>query len=233
MTYLCAPFVNGVISMSKAPPAPRNYRHRGRNATSDDDHDEDGATNLRPGDAYRRGLAISQLQVQFYEDAAQLPASQVERLYGRDHKDSVGFLETREGDRPTSKHLRSPFYVDQHGIEYTPRDVPTTHSLFVRIPRSKAAQLRKRLNQADTFDDLEETGVFCFPKVGEHLLLRVHKRFPAALKKEMADEVVGVVVADLVAPKQASAELVLASELRIDRRLCAEPKDVAVAAPKK
>jgi hypothetical protein len=207
--------------MSKAPPAARNYRHRGRNATSDDDDDD----NTRPGDAYRRGLAISQLQAQFYEDAAQLPAPQMERLYGRDHKDSVGFLETREHDRPTSKHLRSPFFVDQHGLEYTPRDVPIAHSLFVRIPRSKAVQLRKRLNQADTFDDLEETGLFCFPKVGEQLSLRVHKRFPAALKREMENEQWSVVVADMIEPKQASAELVLTAELRIDRRLCADPKD--------
>jgi hypothetical protein len=186
-----------------------------------DQDDDDSDRNVRPGDAYRRGLAISELQARFYQDVEKLPAAQVERLYGRDHKDAVGFLEMRPQDRPTSVHLRSPFYTDQYGLEYTPRDLPTTESLFVRIPRSKAAALRRRINAGDLIDDLEETGVFCFPKVGEVLELRVHRRYPAALRREMENELIKVVVVEQIAPKQASAELVLAAPLRVDKRLCA------------
>ena len=232
--------------MSRAP-ASRNYR-RSEYAQSHDDYFDYSHSDRRastPAErerarkrvkemAYRQGLSVSQLQKRFLRDAETMDADKLEARYPRDHKASVGFLETRKGDRPTSFHLRSPFFVDQHEIQYTPRDVPLTSSLFARISPSKAAKLRRDLNDGLPVDDPSEVGVFCFPPKGSTLELRIHPRFKQLMVRlygrqdaaAMMNEVVETVtVMELVEPKTASAEVLLTSELQIPQDLIKEDSD--------
>jgi hypothetical protein len=209
--------------MSRAPPS-RNYTDGRRDSVLEGGNNQ----SKKPKTAFDMGLSISQLQSQFLIDAATLEGAEFERRYPRDHKSSVGFLETRAKDRPTSFHLRSPFYVDQYDIEYTPRDIPLIQSMFARISPAKAAQLRRALNSGQDINDPSEIGVFCFPPPGTVLKLRIHPRFrrhlravhgaaDAAQLLEQVEQIVTVL--DVVAPKTASAEIVLAEPFSVRQDL--------------
>lgn len=187
------------------------------------------------GVMYRQGLGISDLKERFVEDASQMTAAQMEVAYGRDHKRGTGLMEGSRDRQITSYHLRSPYYIDQYGIEYTPRDTPTTDSLFARISPREAAKLRRKLEAGDNIDDQSEIGVWCFPPPGTVLQLRIHPRYHGALIREygrdraklMLQEVnASAIVEDLVNPKTASVEILLRQTLQIDEFLIKKRQDV-------
>jgi hypothetical protein len=181
----------------------------------------------RAGVMYRQGLSISELQTRMQSDLRDglLSEAQLYAAYGRDHKQGAGLLEDEPDHRITSYHLRSPFYVDQFDIEYTPRETPSTESLLARISPSKARSLRKRMQVGDSIDDQAEIGVWCFPPAGTVLQLRMHRRFYAALmrqhgrdraKQMLLDVVATVTVVAVSGSKTASAEIDLARPLQVD-----------------
>lgn len=170
------------------------------------------ASETRQGLAYTEGYCIDELLERFADDAHTLDAAAMLRRYGK--------LTPRGGDwRPNSVHLRSPLYTDQYGIEYTPLSVPTSQTWFLRVPHTAALHISRSLQAGElsALLDLPSVGLESLPQPGTALLLRRthHTAQETAAGDTGAQE--QVVVQRLVAPLQASAEVVF------DHAISSEP----------
>lgn len=151
--------------------------------------------------AYRGAESIAALQERFLQDV-DIDDDVYRARYGRD---APRFLNTGERTmRPTAKHLLAPLWRDSEGREYTPHDIGergTTDVWWVRIPPGLTRQQRRAGNVMLTE----------FPQPGEQLLWR-----RVGGRVEDAATVV-VVVSQLVEPKTASAQVVLAEDAPAQR----------------
>lgn len=145
-----------------------------------------------PMAAFRGAPSIAALRERFLADTSTEPAD-YEARYGRD---VPRFLDTGPYTmRPTSRHLLAPLWRDTEGREYTPDDVDADGRCavwWVRIPPG----LTRRQRAAGSYELTE------FPQPGERLTWH---------RVGTAGETVRVVVADLILPKTASAQLILAA----------------------
>lgn len=146
-----------------------------------------------PMAAFRGAPSVAALRERFFA-AEPADADEYEVRYGRD---APRFLDTGAYTmRPTSRHLLAPLWRDTEGREYTPDTVEpdgTTAVWWVRIPPG----LTRRQRAAGSYELTE------FPQPGEELVWRRvgDARAPS----------VRVTVSDIILPKTASAQIVLAA----------------------
>lgn len=134
------------------------------------------------------------------EEAGVDDATMVAR-YGRDKPRFVGGVDSDERSfRPSSKHLRSPMWIDAQGRTYTPNETGRTRVWWVCIPTGVTIRHRREVREGRRAAD----DVIGFPEDGE--LLTLHHVYDHTRE-------VQVRVDALVAPKQASAEVVFEQEI--------------------
>lgn len=133
---------------------------------------------------YERGLSVAALREQFLRDADQLDEAEMWLRYGRD---GPRLLNTDDTMRPSSRHLRSPMYRDQHGREYTPDgadDQQRTTVWWIRLPAYLTARHRAEVAQGKR-SPLE---VLAFPEPDEELTLEhLRDRQATQLRVRLSD----------------------------------------------
>lgn len=185
---------------------------------------------------FRAGLSVTELAEEFLADEESDAARLIAR-YGRDT--APRFAGAGESDnvhmRPTLRHLRSPMYRDAEGREYTPHEPHRTDTWWVVIPLGAT----RRQRAAVAAGSLAVSDVLSFPLPGDTVTLSRVYRFDGAGIVTAETHVVRVL--ELVAPKQASAQVVFEREIdaewtarersTLDRRAAGrEERAVAAAA---
>jgi hypothetical protein len=145
--------------------------------------------------AFRGAASIDELRQRFLDDEG-VDDAQYRARWGAD---KPRFLTTDELTmRPNARHLLAPLWRDADGREYTPDTVDNGSAdvWWVRIPPG----LTRRLRAAGAIELTQ------FPQPGEEL---VWSRITYGTVPRDAVDTIRVVVSELIAPKTASAQLVL------------------------
>lgn len=135
--------------------------------------DEDGKP-IKQGQAYRRNLAIDELASAYENDLEQLTPEEMLVEWGTGGPPSLGM---EAGGRITSRHLRSPMYVDtEYGFELTPKKIGSTKTWYIRAPNSIILRTRRAILDGEAVQ-ANAVGSFAWPSPGDTLTLkRVYKR---------------------------------------------------------
>ena len=148
--------------------------------------------------AFRGAASVDELRQRFLADEDVDDDDQYRARWGAD---KPRFLTTDELTmRPNARHLLAPLWRDEDGREYTPDTVENgvADVWWVRIPPG----LTRRLRAAGAIELTQ------FPQPGEEL---VWTRVTYGTVPRSAADTVRVSVSELIAPKTASAQLVLAT----------------------
>jgi hypothetical protein len=152
--------------------------------------------------SFRGAASIDELRQRFLRDIDEADAADDAAHYARWGADRPRFLDTGEPTmRPTARHLLAPLWRDADDREYTPDTVApdgTCDVWWVRIPPG----LTRRQRAAGTIDMTQ------FPQPGDQLEWR-RVRYGRRRADDDAPDTVDVRVAELIAPKTASAQIVL------------------------
>lgn len=113
---------------------------------------------------YERGLSIAELREQFLEDSEKLDAEELFIRYGRE---GPRLLNSGDLMRPSSRHLRSPMYIDEQEREYTPDETNATVVWWIRLPAHVTARHRAEIRDGKR----SPLDILQFPEPGEQLKL--------------------------------------------------------------
>lgn len=152
--------------------------------------------------AFRLGLSVEELaERRLQDEEAGLDDATLIARYGRDKPRFVGGVDSGDRSfRPSAKHLQSPMWSDAQGRTYTPNESGRTAVWWVNIPTGVTMRQRREVREGRRAPD----AVIGFPEPGE--LLTLSHTYDHARETQARVEA-------LVAPKQASAQVVFEQEV--------------------